>query len=220
MPDTRCALRRPGDPEYRGSGALLRLPPASSPSGSSRGLTQRHSSTAKNLRTHGSDRWARRYSGVCVSLCVCARARSRVCWYEPRLAKESPGFIPSRILLSCDTAPWCTKDPWVRIKEPNLVLPAAEVDVVTEGHWVHGGGRKVEREVVKKVHPVSMCWNPANSVLVLEAQSPRESPAGTGHCCRVRAPELASLWAEADLAASCKQRQPWELGTGLGQGRL
>lgn len=59
MPDTRCALRRPGDPEHRGSGTLLRLPPVSSLSGSGRGRTQRHASTAKDPRTHGSDRMNR-----------------------------------------------------------------------------------------------------------------------------------------------------------------
>lgn len=52
---------------------------------------------------------------------------------------------------------------------------------MTSLRWVCGKGRERRCQDVKSVHPVSTCLSPANTILVLEAQSPRESSARTTH---------------------------------------
>ncbi|XP_047396141.1 gremlin-1 [Sciurus carolinensis] len=57
MPDTRCALRGPGDSVH--SGRVTLRPAGPSPSGSSGGCTQRHASRAQGRKTHHTDSMSR-----------------------------------------------------------------------------------------------------------------------------------------------------------------
>lgn len=109
--------------------------------------------------------------------------------------------------------------PGVRLVEPSLILPVAEVDVVTSGHWVHRGKR--ERSCQESAYRFLLRERGKHGPGALSTE-PRESPAGDSALLLESEPPepcLGELKPTSQQVATRDSLEGWALGWDWGVSR-